>query len=100
MLLNSLIHHLLTFNVPYLIGDLLQLVILLILIEVVMSYMIQFGAKLSSYHPFVRFVRKIVNPMLDPVRRALPPYKTGNIDFSPLIVILVLQVIVRFLYSI
>jgi YggT family protein len=99
MFFEALIHHLTTFNVPYLIGDLLQLVVLLILVEVVISYMIQFGARLSSYHPFVRFVRKIVNPLLDPVRRALPPYKTGNLDFSPMIVILLLQVIIRFLYS-
>ncbi len=100
MFLEFLIHDLLTFNVPHLIADVLQLVILLVLIEVVISYMIQFGAKLSSYHPFVRFVRRIVNPLLDPVRRALPPYKTGNIDFSPMIVMIALQVIVRFLYSV
>src|SRR5579862_2197905 len=97
--MDYMIHDLLTFNVPHLLADILQLLILLILIEVVISYMIQFGAKLSSYHPFVQFVRKIVNPLLDPVRRALPPYKTGNIDFSPMIVMIGLQVVVRFLYT-
>jgi YggT family protein len=85
-------------SVPHLIGSVLWLLTLLILIEVVMTYMIQYGARLSSYHPFVRLVRRIVNPMLEPVRKALPPYKTNNIDFSPMIVMMVLQLIAGFLW--
>jgi len=48
------------FSVPHLIGSVLWLLTLLILIEVIMTYMIQYGARLSSYHPFVRLVRRIV----------------------------------------
>ena len=87
-----------SFSLPHLIGSILWLLTLLILIDVVMTYMIQFGARLSSYHPFVRLVRRIVNPMLEPVRRALPPYKTNNIDFSPLVVMMILQLIAGFLW--
>jgi len=90
--------HAVAFRLPHLVGGVLWLLTLLILIEVVMTYMIQFGARLSSYHPFVRLVRGIVNPMLEPVRRALPPYKTNNIDFSPLIVMMVLQLIAGFFW--
>ena len=86
------------FSVPHLLGSVLWLLTLLILIDVVTTYMIQFGARLSSHHPFVRLVRRIVNPMLEPVRRALPPYKTNNIDFSPMIVMMVLQLIAGFLW--
>jgi YggT family protein len=46
---------------------------------------------LSPYHPFRRFLDQIVNPMLDPIRRVIPPLQ--NIDFSPVILLLLLQII-------
>ncbi len=98
MLIDTMTHDLVTFNLPHLLADVLQVLIILIIIDVVISYLIYFGAKVSSYHPFVRFVRKAVNPFLDPIRRALPPYKTGNLDFSPMIVIFALQMVAGFLY--
>jgi YggT family protein len=39
-----------------------------------------------------RFLWRITEPVLGPVRRALPPL--GGLDLSPLIVILVLQIVV------
>jgi YggT family protein len=38
-----------------------------------------------------RFLWDVTEPILAPVRRLLPPF--GDLDFSPLIVIIVLQVI-------
>ena len=38
-----------------------------------------------------RFLWDVTEPILAPVRRLLPPF--GGLDFSPLIVIIVLQVI-------
>ncbi|HLJ55128.1 MAG TPA: YggT family protein [Chthonomonadaceae bacterium] len=67
--------------------------ITLTVIEVVFSYMFAFRSGLSPYHPAVRIVRSIVNPMLDPIRRLLPPSRTGNLDFSPMILIMVLSLI-------
>ena len=68
--------------------------IALILIEVIISNVIAFGGRLSPYHPWVRMLRQVVNPILNPVRRILPPpHKMGGWDLSPLIVILVLQVL-------
>lgn len=44
-------------------------------------------------HPVTAFVIGVTEPILAPVRRVLP--STGMVDFSPLIVILVLSAVVR-----
>ena len=46
-------------------------------------------------NPIVMFLRQVTEPVLGPVRRLLPPWKTGGLDFSPLIVILAIQVVER-----
>jgi len=46
-------------------------------------------------NPIVMFLRQVTEPVLAPVRRFLPPWKTGGLDFSPLIVILVIQFVER-----
>ena len=38
-------------------------------------------------NPIVRILRQITEPVLAPARRLLPPWKTGGLDFSPMIVI-------------
>jgi YggT family protein len=45
--------------------------------------------------PIVMFLRQVTEPVLAPVRRLLPPWKTGGLDFSPLIVILAIQFVER-----
>ncbi len=46
-------------------------------------------------NPIVRFLRQVTEPVLAPVRRLLPPWKTGGLDFSPLIVIIAIQFVER-----
>ena len=46
---------------------------------------------LRPYHPVREFLRRIVEPMLDPIRRVVPP--TGGIDLSPLILIIIIQIL-------
>ncbi len=46
---------------------------------------------LSPYHPVRETLAKVVEPMLVPIRRAMPP--TGGIDLSPLILIIVIQIL-------
>jgi YggT family protein len=54
-------------------------------------------------NPIVRFLHAVTEPLFRPFRRILPPYRTGNIDFSPLFVILIIflirQFIVRLAFS-
>jgi YggT family protein len=47
--------------------------------------------RLSPYHPVVQFLNQLTEPILAPLRRVIPPL--GMIDISPLVAILLLQVI-------
>lgn len=84
-------------SLPHLIALAVNLLIWLIIIEAIVANIIHFGGRISTHHPLVRLLRSIVDPVLNPVRRLLPPYKTGGWDLSPLIVILLLNFVLRFL---
>jgi len=49
-------------------------------------------------NPIVLFLRQVTEPVLAPVRRFLPPWKTGGLDFSPLIVIIAIQFVERVIF--
>jgi YggT family protein len=74
------------------IGLLIQLIsaiqfilILIVLVSVILSYF------MDPYHPVRRLLDGIVEPMLAPIRRVVP--LVGMLDFSPLILIILLQLI-------
>ena len=46
-------------------------------------------------NPIVQFLYKATEPVLRPVRNLLPPWRTGGLDLSPLIVIIAIQFIER-----
>ena len=48
----------------------------------------------NPYNPVVRLLRRLTEPVLAPLRGLLPPWKTFGLDFSPMIVILVIQWVV------
>jgi YggT family protein len=64
---------------------LFQLLTLIVVVDVVLSYF------MSPFHPVRQFLDRIVEPMLRPIRRILP--RTGMIDFSPLVLIILLQLV-------
>lgn len=76
----------------------LNLLALIVFIEVIVSWVVYMG-KLSPYHPFVRALHQVVDPILSPVRRMIPPSMTGGWDISPMIVILLLQFLSGYLQS-
>lgn len=53
---------------------------------------------LPPYHPVREALDRIVNPFLNPIRNLMP--QNGMLDFSPLILILAVELISRFLISI
>ena len=57
----------------------------LVIVKVILSYF------MSPYHPIRESIDRIVEPLLEPIRRILP--QTGVIDFSPLVLIILLQVL-------
>ena len=63
----------------------------LLIAYIVLSYF------MDRYHPIRRAIDGIVDPMLAPIRRILP--STGVFDFSPLVLIILLQVIEYILRS-
>ncbi len=56
---------------------------ILVVAEVILSYF------MSPYHPVRAFIDRIIGPLLNPIRRVVPPIM--NLDFSPLILLLLLQ---------
>ena len=49
----------------------------------------------NPYNPVVKLLRRLTEPVLAPLRQLLPPWKTFGLDFSPMIVILLIQWVVR-----
>lgn len=56
-----------------------------ILAEVIISWAMMFGARgVNHYHPIVRFVHSITEPVLAPFRMILPPSRLNGLDISPI----------------
>lgn len=51
----------------------------------------------DPYNPIVQFLRKITDPLLDPIQRIVPA--AGGMDFSPLILILGIYFLQSFLVT-
>ena len=49
------------------------------------------GYFLSPYHPVRRTLNSIVQPLLAPIRRFMPPM--GMIDLSPMVLIILIQLV-------
>jgi YggT family protein len=49
----------------------------------------------NPYNPAVRLLRRLTEPVLAPIRQLLPPWKTFGLDFSPMIIILLIQWVVK-----
>ena len=52
---------------------------------------------MDPYHPVRQGIDNLVRPLLDPIRRVVPP--VGMLDFSPLVLIILVQVVSRLLVS-
>ena len=67
---------------------------LVIFVQVVLSWLVVFNV-INTHNDFVRnFLRAldfITEPLYRPIRKVLPDF--GGIDFSPLVVLLVIQVL-------
>lgn len=78
----------------------LQIVLLLENILNVYIWVIILAAVISwvtpnPYNPIVRLLRRLTEPLFAPIRRLLPPWKTAGLDFSPMILIVLIQWVVK-----
>lgn len=71
--------------IAFLIHRIIQLLIIVVIIQTILTYF------LSPFNPIRQFIDRIVEPMLMPIRRVLPPL--GMLDFSPLVLIILLEVL-------
>jgi YggT family protein len=69
-----------------LIMDVLNIYIWVIIAAAVISWVTP-----NPYNPVVRLLRRLTEPVLAPIRQLLPPWKTFGLDFSPMIIILLIQ---------
>ena len=65
------------------------ILIVLVFLSVILSYV------MDPYHPIRQGVDRIVEPLLSPIRRIVP--LVGMLDFSPFILIILIQVVSGFL---
>ena len=74
----------------YLVRTAFEILNWLIIARVLLSWI-----RHDPYHPVIRFIYEITEPVLKPFRRLIPPRPGMPIDWSPIIAILVLQFIER-----
>ena len=68
-----------------LINRIIQLIIIVVIIQAFLSFF------MSPFHPVRQAIDRLVEPMLAPIRRFVPPI--GMIDLSPLILIILLEIL-------
>jgi YggT family protein len=74
-----------------------QFASLAILARVIISWLPMVGMRIDPYHPLVRILYQITDPIIEPIRR----FTTfGMIDFSPIVALILLDIIRRVLVSV
>jgi YggT family protein len=79
--------------------DLLQIYILVLVVRIILTWFPT--DPWSGMGRFERALGRVTDPVLAPVRRILPPLRVGAgaIDLSPIIVLVVLEILVSVLRS-
>lgn len=76
----------------YLIGTLARLLVLIVIVDAVLSFFV------SPYHPLRQALGRVINPLLEPIRRVVPP--VGMFDFSPLVLVILIEVVSSLLINV
>ncbi len=71
--------------------QLIDLYSLIVLVAIVMSWI-----QLPPSNPIAQFVIAVTEPVLGPIRRALPPM--AGLDFSPMVLLIGLQILNSLLF--
>ncbi len=73
-----------------------QLTSLAILARVILSWLPMAGVRIDPYHPLIRILFQITDPILNPIRR----FATfGMMDFSPIVALILLDIVRRVLVT-
>ena len=68
-----------------------RIFIFIIILQVILSFF------MSPYHPIRRTLDSIAAPLLNPIRKIIPPM--ANIDFSPVVLVILIQLLEYLLTS-
>ena len=60
----------------------------LVIARIILSFIPLF-TKIDPYHPVIRFIGEITEPLMAPFRKLIPPI--GGMDLSPIVLFLVLE---------
>jgi YggT family protein len=69
-----------------------QTLLLLILLKVLLSYF------MDPFHPFRQSIDRLLEPLLKPIRQIIPSF--GRFDFSPVILMILVEILARVLLNI
>jgi uncharacterized protein YggT (Ycf19 family) len=81
----------------------LRALVIIIILDVIFSWIRFAGGRVPRYNPVVRFIERIANAVLDPFRQLQDRVlrsagaKPLPIDFSPLLAIVVIQLLIGLL---
>ena len=84
--------------IAYIVDALLGLIILALVVNAILSWLIAFDVvnmRNRFIYQFTRFLDAVTQPVLRPVQKIIPPF--GGVDISPIIVIIVLVGVQRFI---
>jgi YggT family protein len=84
-------------NLVLTIADILNLVLTIYMWIIVAAALISWVSP-DPYNPIVRFLYRVTNPVLRPIRRLIGS-RFGPVDISPLIVVLIIYLIQKFLIT-
>jgi YggT family protein len=73
------------------INFILLAVTVIIIAKVVLSYF------MDPYQPVRLFIDRLVDPMLRPIQRIIPP--VGGLDLSPLVLLVIVEILGRLIIS-
>ncbi|NLU50067.1 MAG: YggT family protein [Syntrophomonadaceae bacterium] len=74
------------FGVAQVVDVVFQVLIYLVIFRCILSFV-----RHDPYHPLLKFVYDVTEPVMAPFRRLLPG--VGGVDFSPVVVILVIELV-------
>lgn len=86
-------------TVATIVSFLFQIYEFLLLIRVLLSWINSDPYRPVINHPAVRFLERITDPVLAPLRRLIPPIG-GAIDISPVVALIILEIVRRILVGV
>ncbi len=86
-------------TLAWILGTLIQIFILIIILEVALSWLIAFelvNANNEAARNLTNLLKRVTDPVYKPIRKYVPP--VGGIDLTPLVVIIGVQILASLIF--